>query len=496
MALADCTGCFQYFRDRIIGPIPNAILGPYVKMVVEGGGFNLTVGNASCPSKGNTACIKSFQYGQDDGNGAEIEIFDEAGGEFAAALQWLVTDMDQALQKYKVKIEWGWVVADCDGQPRLIKTCLPHIFSIIECDINFGSGGMSYKLGLIDLVQFQLESTVTKNFGEDTANKRMKLKEAIRKMFREAKPPVNNVDFIRMKQKPNSPDCSFTYSSQVLNCQPRDTEEFDFENFTLGDAQGTASEPTYRWEAGNNSALAAARAWIMYYMTRKRKGIITFWDSTVPGGKLVFMEDPTPPCPDQNPTNMNSIGTYIVNGGKLSPVISFSPNMKWTFAAAAQSGAVTDPTGRPARMSGPPGCDTENVGGPSTGTGSRPAVPQDVTANGGNSQSVVNAAAANEKANKPAENIEAELRIQGDPYLDDPYTIKTKTVALMVVNPFHLRGQTNPSQPCIDWLAVPPCNNCLSNKNWIIKAVSHEIKEGSYTTTLKVLLPRPCDNAA
>jgi hypothetical protein len=98
--------------------------------------------------------------------------------------------------------------------------------------------------------------------------------------------------------------------------------------------------------------------------------------------------------------------------------------------------------------------------------------------------------AANERANKIYENIEAEMRIQGDPQLDDMMKLKTKTVAIIVINPFHLASGANG----IDWLVPSPCNDVLSNKNWRVTGVSHEIKEGSYTTTLKLFLNSPGSN--
>ena len=98
--------------------------------------------------------------------------------------------------------------------------------------------------------------------------------------------------------------------------------------------------------------------------------------------------------------------------------------------------------------------------------------------------------AANERANKNYESVEAEMRIQGNPALDNIYDLITKTVSIIVINPFHLANGGNG----IDWLIPAPCNDILSNKNWRVKGVSHEVREGTYTTTLKLFLVSPGSN--
>jgi hypothetical protein len=255
------------------------------------------------------------------------------------------------------------------------------------------------------------------------------------------------------------------------------------------------------WGCRNQTPLGAVREWLKDKMTENDKGTIIFWDSTSPTPRLVIFEDPLPKCWSDLATEQcqRSIGTYIVNGGKDSPVLSFDPQIKFNFAAAARAGAGADSETTEARRT--PGSPCPESTGTSRGTGATPPGTGDTTFvqmsenfnqiyGPGSLRLALRGVVANERANKTYENIEAELRIQGDPTLDNPFTIKVKTVSIIVINPFHLRA-TGSNSSCPEWLIGPPCNQILSNKNWFIKGVSHEIKEGSFTTTLKLYLPAP-----
>jgi hypothetical protein len=87
--------------------------------------------------------------------------------------------------------------------------------------------------------------------------------------------------------------------------------------------------------------------------------------------------------------------------------------------------------------------------------------------------------------------ITADLRILGDPRAQFVYMDRWmgQSVSIVAINPFHIAGGGNGG--CGDWLAKPMCNQILSNKSWKVHAVNHSIKEGSYTTTLKLFLEAP-----
>ena len=55
------------------------------------------------------------------------------------------------------------------------------------------------------------------------------------------------------------------------------------------------------------------------------------------------------------------------------------------------------------------------------------------------------------------------------------------------MNPFHLISSGNSSE----WLAKPACNEILTNSDWMVKSVNHQINAGRYITTLGLFLTAP-----
>ena len=78
--------------------------------------------------------------------------------------------------------------------------------------------------------------------------------------------------------------------------------------------------------------------------------------------------------------------------------------------------------------------------------------------------------------------------IVGDPQIMRPsLAINAKNVKIVFLNPFYVFSGGS----CGDWLAAPACNEVLSNKAWIVKAIVHRISEGRFTTTLGLWLGSP-----
>lgn len=462
---------------------------------------DLTVGNNSNPPN-NHAAIKSFSYGASDGNGAEVEVFDEEGGEFDLFVNKMVKVLADG-NDFGCSIEWGWALVDCQGNKSVIKSSR-HYFLILSVDIQFASGGVKFKLELQDLMEPLFETR------ENDVFEGVTLKKAIETLFTEkATPKIDSVIFKRMTpgaggQSPcNNLTGNNDMGNQSNSVNLNDLEDLEFKN-------PLENSTDANWECKNQTPLAAVREWLKDKMTSNDKGTIIFWNSSSAKSQLVILEDPLPKCwKDLDKEQCSrSIGTYIVNGGADSPVLSFDPQIKFNFAAAARAGAGVDNQSADGARSQPASPCPEN-NGDDKGRGPTPVGSGDTTFiqmnegfnqiyGPGNLRLAMRGVAANERANKTYENIEADLRIQGDPSLDNPYVIKVKTVSIVVVNPFHLRNSGgnqiksgNFLSDCPEWLVGPPCNQILSNKNWFIKGVSHEIKEGSFTTTLKLYLPAP-----
>jgi hypothetical protein len=238
------------------------------------------------------------------------------------------------------------------------------------------------------------------------------------------------------------------------------------------------------------------------YTTDRGKGITPSFNSERPPGsrnEFILWEGFDPKCGERRGCE-DSIGTYIVNGGKNSPVISFQPNVKWTFAGLNRSSGASSTTNNENLAEvGDPNCDTgegdENA--PSQGNRTYNIVSDDAINVYGTKlalKEIMKAQVQHTKANTVRHTIDAELKIQGDPTMASPINMIDKKCAIVVINPYHI--QAFGGNECGDWLQAETCNSVLSNRRWTILGSSHEIKEGSYTTTLKIQLAAPgSDNA-
>jgi hypothetical protein len=117
---------------------------------------------------------------------------------------------------------------------------------------------------------------------------------------------------------------------------------------------------------------------------------------------------------------------------------------------------------------------------------------------------IITTTAANLRANTVLNSIEAELRVQGDPsdWLCSPVKGYARNLAILVMNTFFLNADPNGGD-CPVWSNVlqqlnkqnnlynTTCNEILSNRNWFITGAEHQIREGSYTTSIKVALYTP-----
>lgn len=488
---------------EIRGPVCGAVLAPYVKLKARGGASEITVGNLSAPGDKNHAIIKSFQYGHDDGVGATVEIFDEAGGDFLNFAKSVFKDASKTPDQAAIAtIEWGWIITDCNNQTTPFFTKKPHSFIIYQVDINYATGssasGFIFRLELINLIDVNFDTRLIETIGQNTGGQSVEIKNAIREICKKAKPPINNVKFVKAPQGGGAGGggCDFL----KVNCQGqgeirviKGQGEFEF-----------ANNPKWSWSGAGNNLLEVLREWIKNFRTKDGKGVIILWDETADGGTLVFQESNIPACgftDKDTKFNLPSIGTYVVNGGNISPVISFNPQIKWPFAMLDQSGAAIHPerpmTDKESGVQGAaPLCkDDENADRKNVGANVRAAVNEAAQENGVSGKQGAAAQTIHSRSSLLIQTpIEAELTIQGDPRLDEPLMLKTHSCGIVFINPFNVTSAAVGGD--CDWqqLAGSPCNDCLSNSEWIIKSVAHSIREGGYSTTLKIYLPHPCPN--
>jgi hypothetical protein len=433
-------------------PVDATTLAPYVRLTIDGA-VNITVGNESDPENQNTAVIKSFQFGTSNGAGTSIEIFDEQGGDFERCMDKLNKCITSTNRDYRMHVDFGWINGECDGSGGFKKITTDKFYFIpLSIEANYTEGKIKFIITGSSLLEPVFESRANKTYPK------MSLKAAIKELMQECYPKISSVKYKRVGSD----------------------KEWDFKDFPDG--------PERPWQSENQNKLATAMDWIKPYRTDADKGIRATWNEKVAGGEVIFWEDP-----EENPNEssigcLHSLGSYIVNGGACSPVISFTPQAKWVYGALhANSGGVggavtsktTPNTPKPGMEKATDACSgIQNTN--TTDNGNRDTL-------GARAPEEMNkSAVAHDKANKRLYPMEAELRIQGDPNLAGIEKTFGTTVSIIVINPFHLSGDG-----CGDWLAQPGCNPVYSNKAWWIKGIDHSIKEGSYVTTLKLVLAAP-----
>lgn len=192
-----------------------------------------------------------------------------------------------------------------------------------------------------------------------------------------------------------------------------------------------------------------------------------------------------------------------------SNVISFKPEFKWAWGMVGVAGGQINEGKAEGQKQGeeqvcrfraneskqvPPSQEGCTKGGTQTEN----QTSDDAMLNHGTKEAtkeVIKSDHQHKRANQNYGPIKAELTVQGLPQapFDDPVRIKGKKLSIVYINPFHIIGG---SSACGDWLRVSNCNEILSNRNWRIDGVNHDMREGNYTTTFQIVLDAPGSNVA
>ena len=442
---------------------PGAIYAPYVKLTMQGGAV-ITVGNNSAPGN-NMAAITSMTYGITPGTpgyGIDLEIVDNGGTMYRQIIKQINKTIKLVGgETFNASVDFGWVITDCNGSTRLETATgltgltLYGIFTEVE---------QTYENALIKLIlKSRGPQTRAQEVRHDGAifdeDNKGSLKDALTKLFTEYDPKFANVLFIDKDGNP--------------------ANDGFFKN-----SDGGPAGPKGSWPMSQQNPFAIARTWLQSVVTKNDLGILINYDPNT--ASVVFQEDPT-----QGSCCRGSYGTYVINGGNCSPVLSFNPTISWPKGMIPGGGGV--------------------AGGSSTGINNIPVEPTIDIERAGTQTSVVPqqhewlwrnpddqpsktalGIAAHMEANSRVEGsakggMTAELKIIGDPEYINPVSLVGRWLSLVVINPFHI---TNRGQDCV-WLTTSNCHATLSNKKWLIRGVSHQIQNGSYVTTFNLMLPQP-----
>ena len=285
------TNCVdQYVCRGIVSVLPGAVYAPFIEVGFRGGidgDTIITVGNESAPKPADPfnehhAVIKSFEYGKSNGQGVSIEIFDEDGGDFAFFMTRLNKAICRASDEYTMRVEFGWIIQECDGSTRKVSSG-GLFFLPIEIQAAYEQGKIKFVLTGTDMMDRIGENRTTDTQGSDSDP--IALKDAINRLFSQGSPRVPSVRFLRKENGITS-------------------------NWNFSQANGGEKGPRGVWPADQQNQLSTARNWLQPFTTDRGEGIVPEWNCTTPGGEIIYWADnvDTEEC-------RGSIGTYIVNGG-------------------------------------------------------------------------------------------------------------------------------------------------------------------------------------
>ena len=464
---------------------------PFVEAVIGApGGPKVKVGNESYPSRPNTAIIKNMEFGYMDEPRLRMEIVDEAGGEMDVFVRALSKCRPTPVAS-EIHLKFGWVKSDCSkmDENSVITFDEPIELMLNTLDISFGGGLVKY------LIEAAPIDRMTTNQREDVLyGPGMRLVDAIKRICE-----TKNIIPV------------FAQVEADGNITARmDDVPWEWEGF------GKVG-PRASWQGDNTDVLTTISKWISSYRIKHEQsgaGILMVFDSKK-YNHLVLWKDPKlrgtfSSCENvladtpQNSLRRGSLGTFVVNGGKCSPVIRFDPKFNLISKMALKStggGANSSDDSKPVVVEDvePPeekNCvpmaqdDVKSTGQQqtlSTTNDLSETVPPERKA-----EEVAKSNMANLKANSETEfkiaDIQAELTVIGMPtemfvrqqlFLHSP-------VSIIVMNPFFVADGLDTF--CGEWshIVESGCNEVLSDRNYRCNGINHTIREGSFTTTLRV----------
>lgn len=457
----------------------------------------ITVSNQSSQSTDppNCAVIKSFTFGHSDGIECKVIIHDTHGGNFEEFMRHLLTDWYCTIQntaQVYMKFQFGWVKSGCtEPIPASMSPC--YYCMCMEVNTNFSEGKFIFEISGKDLGHTMPEGSAEWETGGE-GQESVYLTDAITQFMTDPNSPGPNISEIHFEIGTDLPPIKFGPNQAgnkdkvpLFNVGTTDEEKF-YGRKTFYQAHGKNKlEVIKKWVLENPSS--SGKPWIMK-------------NNPEGNGIIIFQEVLGDPANGQNLDDSYfdnlSLGTFIVNGGPMSPVIEFNPKIKWNFAmiTAGASGNAGDLNANPLDTPGGknPGSEaipkdkfTKGAGQP-TGTQT-----SDAKLNEGGKPVVEDAKMeALESLVNPItfHSISADLVINGDPAFCPPRFAMRTYVSIVLINPFHISQEGG--GPCGDWyLAEQPCNHVLSNKGWIVMSVTHQIDAGKYTTNINVVLQAP-----
>ncbi len=447
----------------------------------------------------------------------------------------------------------GWsascnsIPPDFSNNPNKLICSPPLWFLPTNITSTMQNGKFIYELEGTDLLMQTWQNPLQRTFG--STNRKTHFVDAVYKLGTISQPPFN-VRFVQLPEDGNSntlenlefreqpdnarlapPALHEHYATSTAddsnglriysNCTagPNDEGACPVSGLSAADTNTELKErgPLGIWPCNGRDPIGIINDWFTNVMARTTqtnragRGMTVNYDSTyelpveeqVAGlpakGRLLVWRDGFPTGENRSHTYSGRLqALYTVNGGNCSPVYSFTPNIKFFFNSMRSGGLGSPEIGTVYNAS-------ENLTGTAATANIRPQVatwpnyreggPSNSGRDRGNAaRETMWATAEHLRTNVLANTIEAELKVQGDPslWLCSPIYGYGRTVAIVVINPFFINDITDNVNACPQFsLTSSVCNDLLSRGDWFVKSVDHSIREGSYVTTLKVILFAP-----
>lgn len=489
--LAGCVGNYVCGQPDFPGPAGQQAeaFAPWCWVSFGAGKNKITVGNESYESDPNTACIKSLEIGWVNTPSMKCEIIDEKGGTLAP-----VADAVRKCIKNGTKnaegigttctFQFGWIMTTCEGGQSKSHVIPSDIFkvTILKLEVNYSEGKIKYTFEAGALSDVEENARKDVNKGEDS--KPVDIEAAIRSLCSED--PSINVRFAEITPDGKLKDVKFEWAR-------------------------VDKSPKASWQSDNMNRISVITKWLSAFRVKDGKcdkGLLLYF-SPEKHNELIVLKDPMPAPGESrscvgggleganNTGKYGPLGTFIVNGGKCSTVIEFTPKMNIVNAIGGSVGSGGDTSG-PNKSSSQYAenerCENLKKMGPEAGTQLQATITQQAFDAYG-TKSANEQALKSETAHHRASVVtsvqtpgtEATIRILGNPSPRFCGIGAARNMSIVVINPFHIRG----SNKCGDWLAYPGCNELFTNRLWMCRGINHSIQVGSYTTTIDAFLASP-----
>jgi len=466
MASPNClAGCISNYLCKSLETPPQAeSFAPWCWVKFGQESNKITVGNESFVGDRNTAIIKSLEVGWENTPSVKVEIVDEAGGTLGAVADALRKCIKRVGKGSELIFQWGWIMSRCNSpKPELIKSPTFRA-SIHQIDVNYSEGKIKY---IIEAVAYDKLLEVMREDGIKGSDEYpTDIESAIENLC--AQEPAIRVRYVELQPDGKLKDVKFEWAR-------------------------TKDPPIAVWQSDNLNRLSTIMHWLGPFRIKDGKcdkGIIPFFSPDKPD-ELVLLKDPQP-GPGESQGCQNSLGTFIVNGGKCSSVIEFTPTMNIINAinTFGVGGDTSGPNKSSNQFAENERCEDATKQGVEAGTQLQATITQQAfdsygvkVANEENLKSEIAHNRANIVTSIVNPGVEADLKIVGNPDARFCQFQNSSVISVVVINPFAIRGPG-----CGDWLAKPQCNELFTNRLWHIKAINHSITLGSYTTTLKIYI--------